>query len=114
MILLRVLSAFCPRVGGGGGEKSHCMDLGGKHIFVCKACGKLGASGGMLPWGNFDFGPFIIWWNLGLFLHKQFTIYVSLKPDAVCFAGKFQRMVYAPSDTQSGYIHNLRFSLAIT
>ena len=30
-----------------------------KHIFVCKACGKLGESLGMLPWGNFDFGPFI-------------------------------------------------------
>ena len=25
-----------------------------------QACGKLGGSGGMLPWGNFDFGPFII------------------------------------------------------
>ena len=64
MILLRVLSAFCPRGGGGGGgggggAKSHCMDLGGKHIFVYKACGKLGASGGTLPRGNFDFGPFI-------------------------------------------------------
>ena len=31
---------------------------GGKHIFVCKACGKLGGSRGMLPRGNFDFGPF--------------------------------------------------------
>ena len=30
-----------------------------KHIFVCKACGKLGESLSMLPWGNFDFGPFI-------------------------------------------------------
>ena len=28
-----------------------------KYIFVCKACGKLGGSGGMLPWGNF--GRFI-------------------------------------------------------
>ena len=23
---------------------------GGKYVFVCKACGKLGGSGGMLPW----------------------------------------------------------------
>ena len=45
-------------------------------------------------WGHAPRGNFlldIIWWNLGLFLHKQFTIYVSLKPDAVCFAGKFQQ-----------------------
>ena len=34
--------------------------LGGQDIFMCKACGKLGGSGGMLPWGNFDFFlPFI-------------------------------------------------------
>ena len=42
------LSAFCPRwvqndivciIGGGGG----------KYVFVCKTCGKLGGSGGMLP-----------------------------------------------------------------
>ena len=33
--------------------------LGGKHIFVCKACGKLGGSRGMFPRGKFDFGPFI-------------------------------------------------------
>ena len=26
---------------------------------VCKAHGKLGGSGGMLPQKNFDFGPFI-------------------------------------------------------
>ena len=32
---------------------------GGKHIFVWKACGKLGGSGDMLPRKNFDFGPFI-------------------------------------------------------
>ena len=51
-------------IGGGGG---------GKHIFVCKACGKLGVSGGMLPQGNFDFGPFIRHnlWNLGQFSHKH-------------------------------------------
>ena len=36
------------------------MDYWGcKEIFVCKACGKLGGSGGMVPQENFDFGPFI-------------------------------------------------------
>ena len=82
---------------------------------MCKACGKLGVFMGMLPRGNFDFGPFIRH-NLveSGTVFAQFTIYVSLKPDAVCFAGKFQHMVYAPSDTQSGYIHNLKFSLAMT
>ena len=39
------LSAFCPREGGGGG---------GKLVSVCKACGKLGGSGGHAPLGNFD------------------------------------------------------------
>ena len=90
------------------------MDLGGKHIFVFKACGKLGASRGMLPRGNFDFGPFI-----RHNLVESGTVFAQLiyhlcVIKAVCFAGKFQRMVYAPSDTQSGYIHNLRFSLAMT
>ena len=33
--------------------------MGGKYVSVCKACGKLGGSGGMLPWEIFDFGPFI-------------------------------------------------------
>ena len=34
--------------------------LGGGGKYVCKACDKLGGSGGMLPsLGNFDFGPFI-------------------------------------------------------
>ena len=32
---------------------------GGKYVFVCKACGKLGGSGGHASKGNFDFGPFI-------------------------------------------------------
>ena len=32
---------------------------GGKYVSVCKACGKLGGSGGMLPQEIFDFGPFI-------------------------------------------------------
>ena len=33
-------------------------------------------------------------------------------PDAVCFAGKLQPIFYVPSHTQSGYIRNLRVSLA--
>ena len=36
---------------GGGGR--------GKYVFVCKTCGKLEWSGGMLPWENFDFEPFV-------------------------------------------------------
>ena len=32
--------------------------------------------------------------------------------DIVCFAGKLQPMVYPHSQTQSGYIHNLKLSLA--
>ena len=35
------------------------MGGGGKYVSVCKACGKLGGVGGMLPRGNLDFGPFI-------------------------------------------------------
>ena len=31
---------------------------GGKQIFVCKACGKLGGCREVLAWGNFDFGSF--------------------------------------------------------
>ena len=54
----------------------------GKHIFVCKACGKVGGSGGMLPWGNFDFGPFISR-NLvesGTVSYKHNLPFMSLKP----------------------------------
>ena len=32
---------------------------GDKYAFTCKACGKLGGSGGMVTWKNFEFGPFI-------------------------------------------------------
>ena len=36
---------------------------------------------GYAPPGNFDFGPFAIWWNLGLFSHKHnLPFIVSLKP----------------------------------
>ena len=52
------LSAFCPR--WGGKAKWDCMDCWrGKHIFMCKACGKVRGVGGLLPQGNFDFWPFI-------------------------------------------------------
>ena len=42
---------------------------GGKYVSTCKACGKLGGSGSMLPEENFDFEFLLdtIWWNLGLF-----------------------------------------------
>ena len=32
---------------------------GGKYVSVCKTCGKLGGSEGMLPWEILIFGPFI-------------------------------------------------------
>ena len=38
------LSGFCP---SGVGQNE--IVLGGKYTFVCKACGNLGGSGGMLP-----------------------------------------------------------------
>ena len=46
---------------------------GGKYVFVCKACGELGGSGGMLPWEflMLDLLLDTIWWNLGLFSHKH-------------------------------------------
>ena len=53
------LSAFCP---SGGGQNEIVWITGGgasTYLFVCKACGKLGGSGGMLPQENFDFGLFI-------------------------------------------------------
>ena len=38
---------------------------GGKYVYMCKACDKLGDLGACSP-GKFDFGPFIRC-NLGLF-----------------------------------------------
>ena len=61
-------------LGGGGG---------GKYVSVCKACGKLRGSGGMLPWEILilDLLLDVIWWNLGLFSHKHnLPFIVSLKP----------------------------------
>ena len=50
-------------IGGGGG---------GKHLFMCKACGKLGGPGECFPRENLilDFLLDTIWWNLGRFSHK--------------------------------------------
>ena len=46
---------------------------GGKYVSMCKACGKLGGSGGMLSWEILILDLLIdaIWWNLGLFSHKH-------------------------------------------
>ena len=60
---------------GEGGGKGDCIDYwGGKYVSVCKAWGKLGGSGGMLPRGNvclfFDLLVDAIWWNLGLFFSQ--------------------------------------------
>ena len=51
-------------IGGGGG---------GKYVSMCKACDKLGGSGGMLSWEILilDFLLDTIWRNLGPFSHKH-------------------------------------------
>ena len=53
----RVSFNFLPK--GGQNEIVWIIGGGGKQILVCRACDKLAGSGGMLPWGNFHFGPFI-------------------------------------------------------
>ena len=56
--------------------------LAGKYVSVCKACGNLGGSGGMFPREILilDLLLDVIWWNLGLFLHKhKLPFNVSLK-----------------------------------
>ena len=54
------------------------MDYWGGQICIhvqsmCKACSKLGESGGMLPWEMLILDLLLgaIWWNLGLFSHKH-------------------------------------------
>ena len=68
--VIRVSFIFLPK---GGGEWD-CMDYwGGKHVSVCKTCGKLGGPGPCSP-GKFWFWTLLLdanWWNLGLFLHKH-------------------------------------------
>ena len=41
-----------------GGAKRDCMG-GGKYVFVCKACSKVGGVRGHAAPGNFDVEPFI-------------------------------------------------------
>ena len=54
------LLAFSPKGWEGGG---------GKFVSVCKACGKLWQTGGILPLEIFILDLLLdaIWWNLGLF-----------------------------------------------
>ena len=55
---------------------------GGKYISMCKACGKLWGSGGLLHWEilSLDLLLDAIWWNLELFSHKHnLPFIVSLK-----------------------------------
>ena len=57
-----------------GGQNEIVWIIGGQDVFVCKACGKLGGSGGHAPPGNFGFFDLsldAIWWNLELFSHKH-------------------------------------------
>ena len=57
VIQVRVSFSFLPK--GEGGQKEIVWIIGG-HAHICvQACGKLGGFGGLLPRGNFDFGPFI-------------------------------------------------------
>ena len=57
-----------------GGQNEFVRIIGGrKYVFVCKACGKLGGSGGIL-----DLSLDAIWWNLGLFLHKYLLCHYKL------------------------------------
>ena len=69
----RVSFSFLPKGGGGGGGQSEIVWIigggGDKYISVCKACVKLGGSGGMFPWKILIFDLLLdaIWWNLGLF-----------------------------------------------
>ena len=51
---IRVSLSFLPK-GGGGKMRLYGLLGGGKYVSVCKACGKVGGSGGMVPWGNFVF-----------------------------------------------------------
>ena len=74
----RVSFSFLPK-----GDKVRLYgSWGGKYVSVCKACGKLGGSGGMLPRENFILDILLdtILWNLGLFSHKHnLPFIVSLK-----------------------------------
>ena len=73
---LQQLSILQPK----GGKMRLYGLLGGKYVSMCKACGKLERSGGMLPWEILTLELLLdaIWWNLGLFLHKQFIVSLTL------------------------------------
>ena len=50
MVSFRLLPGVGRGGGGGGGVQMRLYGLlGGKYVSVCKVCGKLGGSGGMLP-----------------------------------------------------------------
>ena len=57
--------SFLPK---GGGKMRLYGLLGGRYVSVCKACSKVGGSGGMLPREIFILDLLLdtIWWNLGL------------------------------------------------
>ena len=56
-------------------------------MFVCKACGELGKSGGMHPWEILILDLLLdaIWWNLGLFCA---SIYCVIKALYLIYMGK--------------------------
>ena len=86
VVVARVSFSFLPKGGRGGGEGGggHITLyglLGGEHL--CKTCGKLGGSWGMLLWEILILDLLLdaICWNLGLFSHKRnLPCIVSLKP----------------------------------
>ena len=65
--------------GGRGGQNEIVWIIGGTNS-VCKACGKLGGSGGMLPKEILILELLLdtIWWNLGVFA-QTLPFIVSLK-----------------------------------
>ena len=74
------LSVFCPR----GGKMGLNGFFGGQAHTRVQACGKLGVGpGACSPWEILILELLLdaIWWNLGLFSHKQnLSFIVSLKP----------------------------------
>ena len=53
---------------------------GGKYVSVCKTCGKLGGSGGKLPWEILILDLLLdaVWWNRRLFSHKHNLPFIVL------------------------------------
>ena len=79
----KVSFSFLPNGGGRGGQNEIVWIVrGASYISVCKACGKLGGSGGMLLWEILILDLLLDtnWSNQGLFLHKHnLPLIVSLK-----------------------------------